>query len=171
MVKSYSEFFGSTSPRAIINRAFFRPPLINCVSFYSSTCHENYIEVYDNLDCTGYRVARICRASDFTLYYSFMNTACVRYHSSSPSDSHELTGFEMAFTPVDVDECRWFGDILCENSCTNIPGDFYCNCLEGYFLAADGRTCFGELVPPPQPPPGPPAPLAWPSRNCVAMVI
>ena len=49
----------------------------------------------------------------------------------------------MDVSRADVDECHPFVN-LCEYGCTNFPGGYACSCPEGYFLAADGTSCFGK---------------------------
>ena len=44
---------------------------------------------------------------------------------------------------TDVDECER-GD--CSHNCSNLPGSFVCSCREGFYLSADGRTCFGNYA-------------------------
>lgn len=40
---------------------------------------------------------------------------------------------------ADINECS---DSVCEQICDNLPGSFQCRCQPGYFLAADGVSCF-----------------------------
>uniref|UniRef100_UPI00358EB77E complement component C1q receptor-like n=2 Tax=Myxine glutinosa TaxID=7769 RepID=UPI00358EB77E len=39
----------------------------------------------------------------------------------------------------DVDECETMSP--CLHRCTNLPGEFYCSCFDGYHLANDRSTC------------------------------
>ena len=40
---------------------------------------------------------------------------------------------------VDINECLK-GDV-CEQSCVNTNGSYYCTCYSGYELNSDGKTC------------------------------
>ena len=42
---------------------------------------------------------------------------------------------------TEIDECQRG---VCSHSCSNTPGSFVCSCPEGFYLSADGRTCFGK---------------------------
>ena len=108
---------------------------------HSSDCSENYVELYEKTDCTGYRLGRVCRSNQYRVYYTFINIGCVRYHSGA-STSSSLTGFKLSFNAEDVNECLFTK--LCSHTCTNVPGGYQCSCPRGYFLSADGRRCFGE---------------------------
>lgn len=108
-----------------------------------SDCSENYFEIYDNPDCTGFMATRRRRCSDpGHPFYSFSNVACVRYHSGAPGGSQDLTGLKIAFAADDENEC--FFPRICEHVCVNTPGGYHCTCPEGYFLSADGSSCFGK---------------------------
>ena len=49
-------------------------------------------------------------------------------------------------TPVtDFDECA-VGNGGCEEKCNNTVGSFYCECLEGFEIASDGKTCIGKYA-------------------------
>ncbi|XP_053328647.1 LOW QUALITY PROTEIN: epidermal growth factor-like protein 7 [Spea bombifrons] len=57
---------------------------------------------------------------------------------------------------TDVEECEG-GSHRCSQACINTPGSFRCQCLEGFTLSEDGRSCFKvenptELPPETQPP-------------------
>jgi hypothetical protein len=43
----------------------------------------------------------------------------------------------------DIDECALDTD-GCEQECINTPGDFQCDCFEGFLLNEDNITCYGE---------------------------
>ena len=43
---------------------------------------------------------------------------------------------------ADNNECDQ-GTDGCEQQCYNDPGDFHCDCEQGYQLAQDGLTCIG----------------------------
>ena len=45
---------------------------------------------------------------------------------------------------IDVDECA-IGRDLCDQVCINTVGSYSCACSSGYEIAADRRTCKGEL--------------------------
>ncbi|KAG7217942.1 hypothetical protein INR49_020764 [Caranx melampygus] len=45
----------------------------------------------------------------------------------------------------DVDECRETPHVCGVNAeCTNLPGTFRCECLNGFVFASDGKTCIGS---------------------------
>ena len=44
-----------------------------------------------------------------------------------------------------MDECAE-GKGGCEVKCNNTIGSFHCECLEGFEIATDGRTCIGKYV-------------------------
>ena len=111
--------------------------------FCCASCTENYIDIYESLDCTGYRRARICSYKRFLTYYTFGNTACILYHSGEPENSEGLKGFKLEYSRDDVNECLYSAQ-PCDGTCINYPGGHACFCPEGYFLAADDRKCFGE---------------------------
>ncbi|KAK2091413.1 hypothetical protein P7K49_030697 [Saguinus oedipus] len=68
-------------------------------------------------------------------------------------------GYQLAedgHTCTDIDECAQGAGILCTFRCLNVPGSYQCACPEqGYAMTANGRSCKGEQVPQPLPPPGP----------------
>ncbi len=109
---------------------------------HSDICEDNYIELYERLDCTGYRLGRVCKSNDFRVYYTFENVGCLLYHTGNPSDQHSLTGFEISYSISDIDECLF--PFVCQFGCVNTPGDYVCTCPEGYFLSPDARWCFGK---------------------------
>ena len=43
---------------------------------------------------------------------------------------------------VDIDEC--VEQSKCNQTCTNLPGTFFCSCDGGYELLDDGSTCLGK---------------------------
>ena len=43
---------------------------------------------------------------------------------------------------LDINECRQKTD-ACEQTCTNTPGSYECECNHGYKLRRDGRSCIG----------------------------
>ncbi|XP_042727991.1 pro-epidermal growth factor isoform X5 [Lagopus leucura] len=43
---------------------------------------------------------------------------------------------------VDIDECLEGGLGTCGQTCTNIPGSYFCSCLPGYTLDIDKRSCY-----------------------------
>ena len=43
---------------------------------------------------------------------------------------------------LDIDECYTAG---CTQVCRNYPGSYSCSCRDGWFLSADGVTCFGMI--------------------------
>uniref|UniRef100_A0A4W6DIF0 Nidogen 1 n=1 Tax=Lates calcarifer TaxID=8187 RepID=A0A4W6DIF0_LATCA len=48
----------------------------------------------------------------------------------------------------DIDECRENPRVCGSNAvCTNLPGTFRCECLNGFVFASDGRTCIEENRP------------------------
>ena len=47
--------------------------------------------------------------------------------------------------PSDVDECVEYNN-WCEQSCTNLVGNYSCSCGSDYSLAKDGRSCLGNNV-------------------------
>uniref|UniRef100_A0A8C5LU87 Collagen and calcium binding EGF domains 1 n=1 Tax=Leptobrachium leishanense TaxID=445787 RepID=A0A8C5LU87_9ANUR len=42
---------------------------------------------------------------------------------------------------LDIDECAFKNETLCSQICINTPGSYRCECLEGYVLEEDGKTC------------------------------
>lgn len=49
------------------------------------------------------------------------------------------------FSPIDIDECRISPDLCGQGRCVNTPGDFECECFEGYesgFMMM--KNCMGE---------------------------
>ena len=44
---------------------------------------------------------------------------------------------------LDIDEC-YTAD--CSQVCHNYPGSYSCSCRDGWFLSADGVTCFGTML-------------------------
>ena len=75
-------------------------------------------------------------------------------HDTCP---HELSAYgarhSIAALPIhcvlislaDIDECAE-GSHSCEQNCHNNVGSYTCSCRAGYRLAADGRSCIGELI-------------------------
>ena len=110
---------------------------------FSSTCDEDYIELYERLDCTGFRLGKVCRPSDF-VYYAFENIGCVLYHTGNPSNTQSLTGFELSYTSNDINECLF--PFVCQFDCINTPGDYVCDCPKGYFHSPDDHLCFGKCM-------------------------
>ncbi len=58
-----------------------------------------------------------------------------------------LSGYTLTdnTTCSDVNECLMDnGD--CDQVCLNVRGYFYCDCYQGYWLAADGRTCRANIM-------------------------
>ncbi len=46
---------------------------------------------------------------------------------------------------LDIDECK-IQNIMCKGGiCENTPGSYMCTCPKGYGLAADQRTCTGNI--------------------------
>ncbi|XP_031452805.1 pro-epidermal growth factor [Phasianus colchicus] len=43
---------------------------------------------------------------------------------------------------VDIDECLEGGLGTCGQTCTNVPGSYFCSCLPGYTLDIDKRSCY-----------------------------
>uniref|UniRef100_A0A803XP43 Pro-epidermal growth factor n=1 Tax=Meleagris gallopavo TaxID=9103 RepID=A0A803XP43_MELGA len=43
---------------------------------------------------------------------------------------------------VDIDECLEGGLGTCGQTCTNVPGSYFCSCLPGYTLDIDRRSCY-----------------------------
>ena len=44
---------------------------------------------------------------------------------------------------VDINECdNGFNDCYFTASCTNVPGSYFCKCIEGY--VGDGKHCEGK---------------------------
>ena len=43
----------------------------------------------------------------------------------------------------DVIECD-DGNGGCNHGCFNTPGGYYCECIDGYTLQKDGKTCVGK---------------------------
>ncbi|XP_015717481.1 pro-epidermal growth factor isoform X2 [Coturnix japonica] len=43
---------------------------------------------------------------------------------------------------VDIDECLEGGLGICGQTCTNVPGSYFCSCLPGYTLDIDKRSCY-----------------------------
>lgn len=49
------------------------------------------------------------------------------------------------FLPLDIDECRISPDLCGQGRCVNTPGDFECECFDGYesgFMMM--KNCMGE---------------------------
>ena len=46
---------------------------------------------------------------------------------------------------VDLNECEMGPSSLCQETCVNVPGSFYCECSEGHILQEDGATCTGDI--------------------------
>ena len=46
---------------------------------------------------------------------------------------------------IDIDECASSTSNGCEHFCTNSAGSYECNCLVGYQLGSDAKSCAGEL--------------------------
>ena len=44
---------------------------------------------------------------------------------------------------TDINECR-IGNHTCEQKCVNTNGSYYCDCLNGYKVRRDKRTCKGN---------------------------
>lgn len=112
---------------------------------YSAGCGEEYIEIYERLDCKGYRLAKLCRPFDYRLWYTFENIGCIRYHtgSTTPRERQPQTGLKINFFADDIDECR-YGYCQYSDLCENTPGSYQCSCPPGYFLSSNGENCFGE---------------------------
>ncbi|XP_063288930.1 epidermal growth factor-like protein 7 [Pelobates fuscus] len=55
-------------------------------------------------------------------------------------------GWTGRFCQTDVDECR-VGSTLCAQQCINTAGSFRCQCLDGFTLAEDRRTCLEVEIP------------------------
>ena len=47
------------------------------------------------------------------------------------------------FFCLDIDECY---TASCSQECSNYPGSYSCSCRDGWFLSADGVTCFGMMA-------------------------
>ena len=71
---------------------------------------------------------------------AYINTAALCARLSACTYPIYGTALHSCFT-TDVDECQR-GD--CSHYCSNTPGSFVCSCREGFYLSADGRTCFGR---------------------------
>lgn len=37
-------------------------------------------------------------------------------------------------------------NVTCEHKCTNIGGSFLCDCLEGFSLESDGKSCAPQVA-------------------------
>lgn len=71
------------------------------------------------------------KADNYNNLY-WCNMALLKFSLSPPS-----------LPPSDVDECL-ITNGGCSQGCVNTVGSFYCTCLFGYTLQADGRTCVNE---------------------------
>lgn len=49
----------------------------------------------------------------------------------------------MLFIYADINECELNVD-NCDQTCTDLPGSYFCNCSMGYELNVDGHTCDGK---------------------------
>ena len=48
-------------------------------------------------------------------------------------------------TCTDIDECTLNNNGGCEQTCHNTDGSYYCSCLNGYSIDANGHNCIGKL--------------------------
>ena len=59
------------------------------------------------------------------------------FYSNTPSP------YFCQFLFLDIDECY---TASCSQECRNYPGSYSCSCRDGWFLSADGVTCFGMIA-------------------------
>lgn len=88
----------------------------NSQGSFECTCRTGYLLAADNATCLG---------KGFQEMYRFVYHDCVY----------------VCTTHADVDECST--EMPCSQTCTNLPGEFRCDCLEGYVLKEDKLTCAG----------------------------
>ena len=49
-----------------------------------------------------------------------------------------------SFFILDIDECQLSN--ICNQSCINTGGSYYCDCESGYQLTTDNSTCRGKQL-------------------------
>lgn len=131
--------------------AFYHTDIDECTEV-EGICHHQCINVWGGYQCTcraGYSLAADNRLNVlFSLMFQHWKCECMYCIDYSYIARH-LSDFWSSFirTCEDINECeeaRGRGR-LCIGSCVNTPGSFSCSCPDGYTLAADGRTCKGNL--------------------------
>lgn len=76
---------------------------------------------------------------------------CIKFRlpdEAAARQSSACMSFVLLFLLVDIDECRISPDLCGPGRCLNTPGDFECECFEGYesgFMMM--KNCMGESSP------------------------
>ena len=111
--------------------------------FFSVGCSDGNV-TFLQLDYKKKYFSRICKYDLYhnRPYYTSYNKAHIEYRSGLLSSKDPSKGFSMSFISVDINECE--EGAKCSQKCINTPGSYVCTCNPGYFLSADGHTCFGK---------------------------
>ncbi|XP_077849632.1 fibulin-2 isoform X8 [Macaca mulatta] len=121
----------------------------NTLGSYRCSCASGFLLAADGKHCEDVNEceAQRCSQECANIYGSYQCYCRQGYQLAE--DGHTCT---------DIDECAQGAGILCTFRCLNVPGSYQCACPEqGYTMTANGRSCKGEQVPLPLPPPGAPS--------------
>lgn len=116
--------------------------LLNFIRFdleNSSNCTRDYLEIREGLNESNRLIGRFCGSYVPNRLQSTSNELYLKFVSD---DSNSKTGFNITYA-TDLDECeKNLHD--CDQLCINQLNGYRCDCLIGYELSLDGRTCLNS---------------------------
>ncbi|BHF63145.1 Bone morphoproteintic protein 1 [Sparganum proliferum] len=103
-------------------------------------CRFDYLEIFDGSSECSPKLRRLCGSRIPTAVSSSKNTMTVKF--TSDSQVHQK-GFKANFKKVtysEISQCA-ITNHGCEHLCVDIPGDYKCQCYDGYKLLPDEKSC------------------------------
>ena len=102
---------------------------INTAGSYQCWCNSGYRLSTNGKSCIG-------KSLTMDVYSILMIAVCM----------NNLSIYMYKYTSADVNECNR-NNGRCHHICVNTEGSYECQCIRGYRLSSNGRTCRGTQTP------------------------